>query len=231
MSTLDLAGLRAALEADADPADAEPMARYMKNRFAFLGIKTPARRAASRPTFAAAKSADVDDVLEFVAACWDQPEREFQYVGSDVLARVAARLRASDLGAVEQLIRTKSWWDTVDSLASPTVGTMVRTHPGLVSAMDDWIGSDDIWIARTAIIHQLRFGADTDEERLFRYCTRRAADTEFFIRKAIGWALRQHARTAPDAVRAFVAVHEHELSGLSRREALRNLDEPLTSEP
>ena len=108
------------------------------------------------------------------------------------------------------MILAKSWWDTVDALASPTVGALVRSAPTLVEVMDEWVERDDIWIARTAIIHQLRFGADTDADRLFAYCLRRSADSEFFIRKAIGWALRQYGRTDPDAVRAFVAEHERQ---------------------
>lgn len=218
---LDIADVRAALRAAAIPADAAPMARYMKDRYPYLGVKTPARRAASKHVFAAAKGSSVDDVVAFAERCWDEPEREFQYVACDVLRRNARRLRAEDLARIERLIRTKSWWDTVDALASPTVGELVLAHPNAEAAMDDWIDDPDIWIARTAIIHQLRFGEATDADRLFRYCERRAGDTEFFIRKAIGWALRQYARTDPDAVREFVA--RRELSGLSRREALKHL--------
>ena len=97
----------------------------------------------------------------------------------------------------------------------------MRADRTLATATDRWIGGDDIWLARSAILHQLRWGADTDADRLFEYSLRRAGDTEFFIRKAIGWALRQYARTDPDAVRAF--VERHEFSGLTRREALKHL--------
>jgi len=90
--------------------------------------------------------------------------------------------------------------------------------------MDEWIGDDDIWLARTAILHQNRFKGGTDADRLFRYCEVRAADTEFFLRKAIGWALREYSKTDAVAVRAFVAAHDRELSGLSKREALKWLD-------
>ena len=110
------------------------------------------------------------------------------------------------------------------------VGDLVRRDPSLVAVMDRWIDSPDRWRARTAILHQLRFKHDTDVERLFRYCTARATEPEFFIRKAIGWALRQHAWTDPDAVVAFVRAHP-ELSALSTREALRNVNAAIAPEP
>ena len=128
------------------------------------------------------------------------------------------------IDTARELVTTKSWWDTVDSLASHTVGRLVRTHPELVAVMDEWIGSDDIWLARTALLHQLTWKNDTDAERLFAYCLRRASEKEFFIRKAIGWALREYSKTDEAAVRAFVAEHRATLSGLSRTEALRWLE-------
>ena len=98
---------------------------------------------------------------------------------------------------------------------------LVAAHPELASVMDDWIAADDFWLARVAIIYQLRFKGATDEDRLFRYCAVRADDTEFFIRKAIGWALREYSKTNPTAVVEF--VRDHELAPLSRREALRRI--------
>ena len=91
-------------------------------------------------------------------------------------------------------------------------------------SIDVWIDSDDLWLARTAILHQNTWKTSTDEVRLFAFCEQRAADTDFFMRKAIGWALREYSKTAPDAVRAFVETHERTLSGLSKREALKRLD-------
>lgn len=218
---LSLTALREQLDAVADPASAPAMAAYMKHRFEFLGVKTPQRRTAARPTAAAGRTATGDELCAFVRACWDEPEREFQYVGADLLRANVRRLESRHLDDVRFLIVTKSWWDTVDSLAAWTVGPLVRADPGLVTVMDRWIDDDDIWLARTAILHQLQYGADTDADRLFGYARRRATDTEFFVRKAIGWALRQYARTDPEAVRAFALANE--LSGLTRREALKHL--------
>jgi 3-methyladenine DNA glycosylase AlkD len=216
-----MSALRAQLEGVAVPEAAPAMSAYMKGKFEFLGVSTPARRAAVTPTTVAARSATGDELCAFARSCWDQPEREFQYVGADLLRANVRRLESRHLDDARFLIVTKAWWDTVDSLAAWTVGPLVRADPALVAVMDRWIDDDDIWLARTAILHQLSFGSDTDAERLFAYTRRRAGDTEFFIRKALGWALRQYARTDPDAVRAF--VDSCELSGLTRREALKHL--------
>lgn len=220
---MDVDALRADLVAVSVPDDAEPMAAYMKHRFVFLGVKTPARRAASRTTISSSRRADIDDVVEFAHRLRDQPEREFHYVASDVLRANETRLRADHLDDLRALVERDAWWDTVDALASPTIGTMVRRHPELGRTMDAWIEDPGIWLARVAILHQLRYGAATDADRLFGYARRRAADPEFFIRKAIGWALRQYARTEPDEVSRFVRDHSHELSSLTVREATRHL--------
>ncbi len=217
-----VAQVRAELERVAVAADAAPMAAYMRDRNPYLGVKTPARRKASKQLVTASKSFEIDDVLDLVDALFAEREREFHYVGHDVLSASEKRLRATDLDRVRRLITTESWWDTVDAIA-PTVGAMVLQHPELLDDMDEWIDDADFWIARVAIIHQLRFKERTDVDRLFRYCLHRAADREFFIRKAIGWALRQYARTDPDAVRVFVDRHIEELSPLSVREATKHL--------
>ncbi len=215
--------LRAALEAVAVPEQAAPMAAYMKNHFEFLGVKSPEARKAAKPTLAAGKQADADELMAFADDCWEQPEREFQYVACIVLRRWISTLEPEHIEDLERLVTTKSWWDTVDSLAAWSVGRLVYANRELVDVMDQWIESENMWLARTAIIHQLSFKAETDADRLFRYADLRAEDTEFFIRKAIGWALRQHAREDPDRVRAFVAANEDRLSGLSKREALKHI--------
>jgi len=220
---MELHQLRSDLEAAADPEQAPQMAAYMKDKFPYLGIKAGARRLASKPILTAAKTQDPDELLALVDALWAEPEREFHYVGMDAIRAGAKNLRATDLARVRALIENTPWWDTVDSLAIHTVGTMVTNHPELAETMDEWVESDDVWIARTAILHQLMYKERTDTNRLFTYCEMRMEHTDFFMRKAIGWALRHYARTDPDAVRAFVARNENDLSGLSKREALKNL--------
>ena len=215
--------LRAALVALADAERAAPMAAYMRDKFVFLGITAKDRRAATKAWLRDAKQAAPDDLLALARWCWDQPEREFHHVGADALRAGATNLRARDLDTVRGFVTDKSWWDTVDALAAWTVGPLVAQHD-LGAAMDEWIHDDNMWVARTAILHQLGYKEATDGDRLFRYADVRAADTEFFIRKALGWALRQHARVAPDEVRAFVESRREQLSGLTVREALKHLD-------
>jgi 3-methyladenine DNA glycosylase AlkD len=207
----------------ADTDRGAEMSRYMRGRFPFLGVGARERRRATSEVLRAARRATAAQLLDFADRCWQTPERELQYVATDVLREGRAALAPTDLAALRRLITTKSWWDTVDVLAPWPVGSLVERHAELTAAMDDWIDSDDIWLVRTALLHQLRYGERTDAERLFRYCRRRADSQEFFVRKAVGWALRQYARTDPEAVRAFVTANEQQLSTLSRREALRHL--------
>lgn len=217
------AAVRTALEAVAVRADGEPMAAYMKNHFVFLGVKVPAQRAATKDFIAAGRDATNEEILGVAADLWAQPEREFQHIGCILLRRWAGGFEPDAIDDVEQLIMSKSWWDTVDPLASRTVGTMVTKHPDLVTVMDQWIEDENLWLNRSALIHQLFYKEATDVDRLFAYVERHASHKDFFIRKAIGWALRQHGHTDPEAVRAFVVAHDAELSGLSKREALKHI--------
>jgi 3-methyladenine DNA glycosylase AlkD len=197
------------------------MAAYMRNRFAFFGVPTPERRSIAKVALAGLRAPTERELGTIARRCWREPQREYQYFACDYLRVHSGACAPKFLAVLRTLVTQKSWWDTVDPL-SQSVGALVLAHPELRDELDRWIDDEDMWIARVALIHQLGFGARTDADRLFDYCTRRARDDEFFIRKAIGWALRQYARTDPDAVRAFVAAHS-ELSGLSRREALRRL--------
>jgi 3-methyladenine DNA glycosylase AlkD len=219
----DVAELRAALVAVADAEKAPAMTAYMKDRFPFLGVTTPERRVAAKAFVAAGRTATTAELLGIADELWALPEREYQYVACDVLHRWVAVLDAPSLLRIEPLIRTKSWWDTVDALAVNVVGPIVRAHRELAATMDRWIDDDDMWIARTAILHQLKYRNDTDTTRLFAYIDGRAADSEFFIRKACGWALREYARTNPEAVRNYVDTRRDRLSGLTIREATKHL--------
>lgn len=215
--------LSTAFKAAADPARAGDMARYMRDQFAFFGIGSADRRALQRPIFARHRSLERDELITAALDLWELPERELQYAACDLLIRHVKRLDGDALPDTETLITTKSWWDTVDPLATRVIGSIVLADRSLDATIDEWIDSDDIWLVRTAILHQLNWKERTDEPRLFALCLRRASESEFFIRKAIGWALRQHARVAPDRVRRFVDEHDAELSGLSKREALKHL--------
>jgi len=222
-AALAVARLRRGLEAAADPVRAPAMEAYMRNRFPFLGVPAPKRRAVVRATLPSRPRPTTAELAEVALACWRQPERELQQAAVDHLAAHAERAGPELLPVVERLIGERSWWDTVDPLAARVVGPLVQAHPELRARVVAWIDGDDMWLARAAILHQLGDRERTDAALLFDLCRRRAADPEFFIRKAIGWALRQHARTDPRAVQAFVAEMGDRLSPLSRREALRHV--------
>jgi 3-methyladenine DNA glycosylase AlkD len=218
---LTLRDLVAAFRAAADPDRAGPMAAYLKDRFRCFGIPAPVRRAIQREVLGRWRP-DQSELVAFTDAAFAYEEREVQYAACDLVARRGRDCSPAFVDDLGRWITTKSWWDTVDTFARPT-GDLVRAHPGLVTVMDRWIDADDFWLARIAILHQLHARSATDADRLFRFCARRAGDPEFFIRKAIGWALREYSKTDPEAVRVFVAAHADSLSPLSRREALRRL--------
>jgi len=210
-------------EAAREPERAGPAAAYMRDRFPFLGCPAPRQRTLARAALAGLPVPSEDDLRAVALACWDLDEREYQYFACDWLRRHVAVPGPGFLATVRTLITTKSWWDTVDPLAGRVVGGLVRRHPGLGAEMDAWSAEEDLWLVRTAILHQLHYGVETDTGRLFDYCTRQGGHRDFFVRKAIGWALRQYARTDPEAVRGYVDAHRELLSPLSVREATKHL--------
>ena len=221
----DLAGqIRDTLAALADPARAVPMRAYMRDRFPFLGIQTPVRRAALRPLLKT--NFDQKLLLTAAALLYELPEREYRYAASDLLAGHVRRL---DMGAIAPLLalaQRDSWWDTVDGLAG-IVGDVLRAahrnDPDAQTTMDAALRHDCLWVRRIAMIHQLGWRLETDTTRLFGYAETLAPERDFFIRKAIGWALRDYARWNPQAVRDFVAAMGGRLSPLSAREATRRI--------
>jgi 3-methyladenine DNA glycosylase AlkD len=204
-----------------DPERAPAMAAYMRDQFPFLGLQSPVQRVLAREVLAGLPRPAEDDLRAVAEGCWALPEREYQYFACGLLRRHARVCSAGFLDTARYLVVTKPWWDTVDTLAAHLVGPLVSAHPVLLSTMDEWVAEADMWLVRTAILHQLRYKEETDAGRLFRYCTRQAGHPDFFVRKAIGWALREYAKTDPAAVRAYVSAHR--LAPLSMREALKNL--------
>ena len=215
--------LTATYAAAADPERAATMRAYMKDVAPFLGLTTPVRRALSRTVLQGLPRPDEADCTAIALRCRQLPEREYHYFAADYLRRHASACSSGFLPVVRHLVATVSWWDTVDALAAHVVGALVAADPKLKADMDTWIVDDDLWIARTALLHQLRFKERTDTERLFTYCLRQSGHPDFFIRKAIGWCLREYAKTDPEAVRAFLARERGRFAPLSVREALKNI--------
>jgi 3-methyladenine DNA glycosylase AlkD len=220
-----LSQIETALRPLADPAQAVPMRAYMLDQFAFLGIRAIPRRQALRG-LPRLTTWTADALLSVAEALWELPEREFQYVAVDLLAKYHRQLGVDSLPRLLRLVQRHPWWDTVDGLAGVVGDILLRARPGQADVqrqMDACLGHPNLWVRRVAMLHQLGWKAQTDQARLFRSALALAPETEFFIRKAIGWALRDHARTQPEAVRAFLAEHGPVLSGLTRREAGKHL--------
>uniref|UniRef100_A0AAU1I7A3 DNA alkylation repair protein n=1 Tax=Streptomyces sp. NBC_00180 TaxID=2903632 RepID=A0AAU1I7A3_9ACTN len=215
--------LTAMYAATADPLRAAGARAYMKDVAPFLGIPTPERRALSRAVLKGTPRPDEADCTAIALRCWELPEREYHYFAVDYLRRHVGRCSSGFLPVTRHLITTVSWWDTVDALAAHVVGGLVAADPKLTADMDAWIVDDDLWVARTALLHQLRYKDHTDTRRLFAYCLRQSGHTDFFIRKAIGWCLREYAKTDPEAVREFLARERGRFAPLSVREALKNI--------
>ncbi|MFI8206928.1 DNA alkylation repair protein [Streptomyces sp. NPDC085937] len=215
--------LIAAYASAADPARADAMRAYMKDAAPFLGLATPARRALSRTVEAGLPRPSEADCTAVALRCWDLPEREYHYFAVDYLRKHVRRCSSGFLPVTRHLVTTVPWWDTVDLLAAHVVGALVAADPALTAVTDRWSADEDLWLVRTALLHQLRYKERTDAERLFGYCLAQSGHPDFFVRKAIGWALREYARTDPDAVRGFLMREGHRFAPLSVREALKNI--------
>ncbi|MEV5166141.1 DNA alkylation repair protein [Streptomyces werraensis] len=215
--------LVAAYAPAADPVAADAMRAYMKDVAPFLGLKTPVRRALSRTVEAGLPRPSEADCTAIALRCWELPEREYHYFAVDHLRRHVRRCSSGFLPVTRHLVTTVPWWDTVDLLAAHVVGALVAADATLTAEMDRWSADDDMWLVRTALLHQLRYKERTDTGRLFGYCLRQSGHPDFFVRKAIGWALREYAKTDPDAVRDFVAREGDRFAPLSVREALKNI--------
>ncbi|MFE0964563.1 DNA alkylation repair protein [Streptomyces fungicidicus] len=215
--------LTAAYGSAADPERAVAMRAYMKDVAPFLGLTTPVRRALSRTVVAGLPHPGEADCAAVALRCWELSEREYQYFAVDYLRRHVRHCSSGLLPVVRHLVTTVPWWDTVDLLAAHVVGALVAADRGLTAELDEWIGGDDMWLARAALLHQLRYRERTDTGRLFDYCLRQSGHQDFFVRKAVGWCLREYAKTDPDAVRTFLSRHQGRLAPLSVREALKNL--------
>jgi 3-methyladenine DNA glycosylase AlkD len=211
------------LAAEADPERAEGMAAYLKTEMPFYGVSSPARRRLLRQLAGFAPETNAEYRIQ-VIDLWEQPHREEKYLAIDWARRHRTFIRLENVDLYERMIVEGAWWDLVDDIAANLVGTVVRTDlDRMRPVLERWLTGDDLWLRRAVIISQLKSKDETDAALLFDACERTAHETDFFIRKAIGWALRQHSRVDPDAVRDFVEQHRDDLSGLSVREATKYL--------
>lgn len=200
----------------ANPEKARGMSAYMRHRFPFLGISTPERRKLSRDCFKNMDKRAVD--WDFIFKCWEQPEREFQYLAVDYLSRMKALLTAADIPGLRGLAVQKPWWDTVDGL-NVIIGDIALRCPGVKEILLEWSTGENIWLRRIAIDHQLLCKEKTDPNLLERVIVNNLGQREFFINKAIGWSLRQYSKTDPAWVRNFIVRYRSKMAPLSIREA------------
>ena len=217
---MDVEGLRKELKAVAIPNDAVAMKAYMKNKFEFLGVKTPARRKLAKAFFKQQSDLVID--WNFINEAWNYPYRELQYTALDYLEIRKKLLTPSDLPNLKKLAQTKSWWDTIDFL-DRLVGSIIARFPETKEIILAWSCDEDIWLRRLAIDHQLLRKEETDTELLEKFLVNNLGQAEFFINKAIGWALRDYSKTNPDWVRDFIERYRAEMAALSIREGSKYL--------
>lgn len=205
---------------NADDTNANYMRAYMKSNADFLGIKTPLREELSKPFLLKDKLPSLNETIDVVSELWEYPYREIKYFALTILEKKVKELGAHHLVLCENLVQDESWWDTVDFIAARITGRVLYRLDHLQDKYSTaWNNHPDKWMNRMGIIYQLKFKDKTNQHTLFHNCETHADSKEFFIQKAIGWALREYTKTNPTAVQRFVA--ETRLKPLSKREALR----------
>ena len=200
------------------------MSKYMKGHFQFYGIPSPSRKSIQKEWLSSLSSnLTIDEKWQLVLDLWKQPHRECHYVACDWTAKWKGKeLRLTDIEYIKELIVNNSWWDSVDALAPNLLNTYFLRYPEMEGkTVEEWLGSDNLWLKRSCLIFQLKRKQQTDKDRLVLAISKLKQEKEFFIQKAIGWSLRQLARTYPHEVRKIVV--EQELKGLALREATKYL--------
>jgi 3-methyladenine DNA glycosylase AlkD len=215
-----LMALAGKFEKAARTADALFMKKYMLGQFDYFGIRSPQRKIIFRDYFQEFGFPDVSLVPEIVESLFEQPEREFHYFAIELSQKMLKKMKEPALETIEFMITTKSWWDTVDWIASHHAGTYFKNYPEKINdCTGRWMDSGNMWLQRSALLFQLKYKKNTDEELMFACIRQLSGSKEFFIRKAIGWILREYSKTNSASVIQF--VENTNLSGLSRREALK----------
>jgi 3-methyladenine DNA glycosylase AlkD len=207
----------------ADPKQAAPMKAYMRDQFEYLGIKSPRIRELLRQFFNDNGLPGLSDLARIVRELWSLPQREFQYVATSLIAKFENQLPEDFIDTLEYLLVTKSWWDTVDAISTGILGPYFKRYPKIRNKyLAKWRKADNFWLRRVTLLFQLNYKQETDFELMRKIIRENINSKEFFINKAIGWALRQYTRVDPEAVRKF--VKETPLHPLSAREALKWLE-------
>ena len=210
-------------EQNADPELAGPMKAYLKDKFELYGIKSPLRKEISKPFMAQAKTLTKDEVFDLVEQLWNRPERELHYFAQEFLFRAKRQIKDKmDIEFLQWMALTNSWWETIDFISPKLMKIYFEQFPEMRNKkVDEWIASDNIWLQRCAILIHLHQKDQVDMDYMFDTILRLCHTKEFFINKAIGWVLREHAKREEKIIVAFVMKNEKSLSALSRKEALK----------
>lgn len=214
---MDLFNIINELEARADNARALDMSKYMKNKFSFYGIQAPIRDEICKPYFKEAKREKQID-WDFIEYCWKHEKRECQYVAAYYLKSMQKFLEITDFEKLKKIVIKKSWWDTVDTL-DKVIGSLVYQNETLKKEILKWSADDNIWLRRVAIDHQILRKEKTDTDLFEKILVNNLNHTEFFVNKAIGWALRDYSKTNPQWVKDFIEKYKNNMASLSIREA------------
>ncbi|MDO9255714.1 MAG: DNA alkylation repair protein [Bacteroidales bacterium] len=214
------AELQTTFEKHANPATAAGARAYMRNLSEYYGLTSPLRRKLTKEFIAKSGYPPYEQLEEMVRFAWEQPQREWQYVAMEIVEKSVKKADQSLLDLAEWMITNKSWWDSVDFIAPNIAGVLFKRYPEIkMQYIEKWMQSENLWLQRSCLLHQLRDTKTTDRALLFNLCERLSDHPDFFIRKAIGWSLRQYSKVFPEAVIDF--VNSHKLSNLSRKEALK----------
>ena len=207
----------------ANAKNASHMKDYMRGKFEFYGIKTKERRVLLKQTIEQNKEELATNVRELTFKLYALPQRELHLTANEIFDRqLHKKYLKNDIALVERLITENSWWDTVDFIAKQILGNYLTMYPEMVEkTITRFSNVDNMWLNRSAIIFQLGYKHNTNEELLFKQCMAHKESNEFFIQKAIGWALREYGKTNPQSVLNF--VNSTSLKPLSHREAIRNI--------
>lgn len=217
-----LLALKPHFEAAASVDNAAHMRAYMKDIFVFYGIKADERREIQKEFWKSEDLPELADLSTIVKDAWSLPQREYQYFAMELVKKFMKQLEPEHFKMIEGMLGGKQWWDSIDFVAPQLAGGMFQRFPELrTQAVEKWTASRNMWLNRSAIIFQLKYKDNTNLNILFGVIEKFKGSKEFFIQKAIGWALREYSKTSPKAVSAF--VKSTELASLSQREALKRV--------
>ncbi|MBC7845026.1 MAG: DNA alkylation repair protein [Flavobacterium sp.] len=215
--------LETAFQEKNQPENALAMAKYMRNHFSFFGLKTENRRLIFKTLCKENQEEIAKNPRAIALELFEKPQRELQYCTIEILIKqLKGNYKKDDIQLIEKLIITNSWWDSVDTIAKYILGEYLLEYPlEIDNTIERFSNSDNMWLNRSAILFQLGYKQKTNFDLLKSECEKHKNSNEFFIQKAIGWALREYAKTNPEAVRNFVV--NNNLKPLSKKEALKNI--------